>query len=96
MAAMICRILRVLLMGRAYDLSTRRSWTKEEVLRHWRVAPMRVEIEVRRTAWLQAMSKEPQEHSLVTTAIWGTLTDVSLLDSNGHSRPDAHRYTIMS
>ena len=46
MNARICRFLRVLLVGRAYDVSARRRWTDEEVLRHQRVAPMRVEIAV--------------------------------------------------
>ena len=44
---------------------------------------------------LQAMSKELQEQSQVTTAIWGTVMDVSPLDSNGHLRPDAHRCARM-
>ena len=82
-------------MGRVHDVSARRSWTNEEVLRYWQVALMRVEIAVRRTSWLQAMSKDPQEHSQVTTAIWGTMMDVPPLDSNGHLRPEAHRHARM-
>ena len=51
---------------------------------------------MRRTAWLQVMSKAPQEHAQVMTAVWGTMLNVSPLDNVGHSRPDAHRYTRMS
>ena len=41
MDTLICRFLRVPLMGKAYGVSARRSWTNEEVLRQWRVALMR-------------------------------------------------------
>ena len=39
---------------------------------------------MRRTSWLQAMSKAPQEHAQVTTAVWGTMLLKSPLDSVGH------------
>ena len=40
MDAMICRFLRVLLTGKAYDAEARKGWTNEEVLKYWRVAPI--------------------------------------------------------
>ena len=86
MDAMMCRFLRVLLMEKAYDGTPRKGW---------RLALMRVENAVRRTAWLQAMPKAPQEHVQVTTAVWSTMLNVSPLDSVGHWRPDAHRYARM-
>ena len=73
MDVMICRFLRVLLMEKACDVEARNGWTNEEVLVYWRVAPMRVEIAVRRSSWLQAMSKAPQEHTQFTNAAWGTM-----------------------
>ena len=66
MDAMICR-------KKAYDGTPRKGWTNEEVFRYWRVAPMKVEIAVGRTAWHHAISKAPQEHAQVTTAVWGTM-----------------------
>ena len=63
-------------MEKAHDAEARKGWTNEEVLKYWRVAPMRVEIPVRRTSWLQAMSKTLQEHAQVTTAVWGTMLRV--------------------
>ena len=83
------------LMGKAHDAEARKGWTNEEVLKYWRVAPTRVEIAVRRTSWLQAMSTALQEHAQVTTAVRGTMLRESPLDSVGHLKPDAHRYARM-
>ena len=95
MEAMICRFLRVRLMEDACDGTSRKCWTNKEVLKYRRVAPMRVEIAVRRTAWLQVVSHAPQEHAQVTTAVSGTMLDDSPMDSVGHLRPDARHYARM-
>ena len=92
---MTCRLLRVLLREKAHDAEALKGLTNEEMLKYWRVAPMRVEIAVRRTSWLQATSKAPQEHAQVTTAVWSTMLRESPLDSVGHLTPDAHRYAGM-
>ena len=44
------------------------------------------------TSLLQAMSKAPQEHAQVMTAVWARCYGNCRWDSVGHLKPDAHRY----
>ena len=73
----LSRFLKVFLMEKVHDKTSRKGWTNAEVLKYWRIAPKRVEIAVRRTSWLQAMSREPKELSQLTTAVWGTILNDS-------------------
>ena len=73
----MCRYLRALSKGRAYDSAATeshgRSWTNAQLIHKWKVLPARAEIAIRRVKWWQAMTKHNHAHLQTMTAFWELL-----------------------
>lgn len=84
--SLVCTWLRRMLGGRAYvaaaeDEAHGRRWTHSEVLRHWKLCPMEVEMAARRLIWLRSMVIHREDHPHRRVAVRSRA-----LRGEGHSR----------
>ena len=84
--------LRAMLCGRAHqfdeDTGTHTSWTALQVWREWQMAPVALELLVRRLAWWQAMVFSPDNHRQFLGVFFGCfrfeITTPLLFGYNAH------------
>ena len=68
------KYLRALMQGRAKTIhidSHVTAMSNVEVLKHWKILPVRAELAVRRIKWLQSMCRHKQAHRQTLVAIFG-------------------------
>eukprot|EP00974_Lingulodinium_polyedra_P050754 4882061-Lingulodinium_polyedra.AAC.1 len=73
MDKVLVSLLRSLMMGRAAWLTEAgcRTLTNEQVFKHWRIAPSKVELAVRRLKMLVRWTARPERHCQGVMAVFG-------------------------
>ena len=96
MQTVVCKFLRVMMKGNAFDQEGQRSMSNTEVLKFWRLVPLEIEFALQRVSFLQTIAGNQPDFLQLIAAVWGRLEfEDETLDCTGalvpHANPHAKK-----
>ena len=72
------------------------SLKNEQVLKHWRLVPLDLELKIRRLKWYQAICADPQAHAQLIVALFGQprMRPMPQCDEQGYPTAEAGPYLL--